>query len=217
MIGIWNVQVLARRENQYDARTTFEIPALAARLSPGSQYPALGQMETWVGLGITLVAFAFGVVVVLTGRVKARARYATLAGAIVLSTLGAILVYQTSVQAASQLVITPIAPDFARVVRSPIRGDPSNLAAGSQIYVQNCAVCHGSGGKGDGPSAAALNPKPFDLTVHSRLHSEGELYWWVTNGIAGTAMPGWQAQLTDLQRWQVVAFIRTLGLPPPTP
>ncbi len=214
MIGVWNVEVLVRRENQYDVRTTFEIPALPTRAAPGSQFPALALSETWVGLGMTLVAFAFGVAVVLIGRVKPRVRYGTLAGAIIVSTLGAILVYQMSVRATSQIAVTPIAPDFARVVRSPIRGDPSNLAAGQQIYAQSCAVCHGAGGKGDGPSAAALNPKPFDLTVHSRLHSEGELYWWVTNGIAGTGMSAWQTQLTDLQRWQVVAFIRTLGLPP---
>lgn len=214
MIGVWNVEVLVRRENRYDARTTFEIPALPTRAAPGSQFPALALSETWVGLGMTLVAFAFGVAVVLIGRVKPRVRYGTLAGAIIVSAFGAILVYQTSVRAASQIVVTPIAPDFARVVRSPIRGDLPNLAAGQQIYAQSCAVCHGAGGKGDGPSAAVLNPKPFDLTVHSRLHSEGELYWWVTNGIAGTGMSAWQTQLTDLQRWQVVAFIRTLGLPP---
>jgi copper transport protein len=217
MIGMWNIEVLVRRENRYDARTTFEIPALAARPSPGSQYPALAQSDTWVGLGITLFAFAFGVAVVLIGGVKPKVRYVTLAGAIVLSALGAILLYQASLRAASQIAVTPIAPEFARVLRSPVRGDPPNLSAGSQIYAQNCAVCHGTGGKGDGPSAAALSPKPFDLTVHSRLHTEGELYWWVTNGIAGTAMPAWQSGLNDLQRWQVVAFIRTLGLPAATP
>ncbi len=217
MIGVWNVEVLVRRDNRYDARTTFEIPALPTRLAPGSQFPALAQSETWVGLGMTLLAFAFGVAVVLIGRVKPRVRYGTLAGAIVLSALGALLVYQTSVRAASQTAVTPIAPDYARIVRSPVRGDPPNLAAGSQIYAQSCAVCHGTGGKGDGPSAAVLNPKPFDLTIHSRLHTEGELYWWVTNGIAGTGMTAWQTQLTDLQRWQVVAFIRTLGLPASTP
>lgn len=217
MIGVWNVETLVRRDNHYDVRTTFEIPALPTRAAPETQFPALARSETWVGFGMTLVAFAFGVAVVLICRVKPRVRYGTLLGAIVLSALGAVLVYQTAVQAASQIAVSPIAPEFARIVRSPVRGDPPNLAAGSQIYAQSCAVCHGTGGKGDGPSAAVLNPKPFDLTVHSRLHTEGELYWWVTNGIAGTGMPAWQTGLTDLQRWQVVAFIRTLGLPASTP
>jgi mono/diheme cytochrome c family protein len=165
-------------------------------------------------LGITLVALAFGVAVVLIGRVKPRVRYASLAGAIVVAALGAVLVYQTSVAAQAQVAVTPIAPESARVLRSPVRGDAATIAAGKETYAQNCAVCHGVGGKGDGPSAVALNPKPFDLTVHARLHAEGELFWWISNGIQGTGMPAWTG-LSDLQKWQVVQYIRTLGLPTP--
>lgn len=212
MIGLWNVEVLVRRPNVYDSRVMFEIPALVTRANPGSQFPALDRTETWVGLGITLVALAFGVAVVLIGRVKPRVRYATLAGAIVVAALGTLLVYQTSVAAQAQVAVTPIAPESARVLRSPVRGDAATIAAGKEIYAQNCAVCHGTGGKGDGPSAVALNPKPFDLTVHARLHAEGELFWWISNGIQGTGMPAWTG-LSDLQKWQVVQYIRTLGLP----
>lgn len=213
MIGQWNIETLVRREGRDDARTAFSFLALAQRANPSSQVPALAQTETWVGLGMTLVAFTFGVAVVLIGRVKPRVRYRTLAGAIILSALGALLVYQTSLSVTTPIVIVPIAPPSARLTRSPIPPDAANLAAGQQTYAQNCAVCHGTSGKGDGPSAAALNPKPFDLTVHARAHTEGELFWWVSKGISGTAMVSWETALSDLQRWQVVAYIRTLGLP----
>jgi mono/diheme cytochrome c family protein len=33
-----------------------------------------------------------------------------------------------------------------------------------EIFAQRCSTCHGAGGKGDGAAAAALNPKPRDLT-----------------------------------------------------
>ncbi|GBD27618.1 hypothetical protein HRbin30_02970 [bacterium HR30] len=33
-----------------------------------------------------------------------------------------------------------------------------------EIWQTRCATCHGTGGKGDGPAGAALNPKPRDLT-----------------------------------------------------
>ena len=214
MIGLWNVEVLVRRPNVYDSRVMFEVPALLQPTNASAQFPALDRTETWVGLGITLLALAFGVAVVLIGRVKPRVRYATLTGAIAVSVLGALLVYQTSVAAQAQLPVTPIAPESARVLRSPVRGDAATLAARKAIYAQNCSVCHGTGGKGDGPSAVALNPKPFDLTVHARLHTEGELFWWISNGIQGTGMPAWTG-LSDLQKWQVIAYIRTLGLTQP--
>ena len=40
--------------------------------------------------------------------------------------------------------------------------DPA--AEAKQIFENRCAVCHGQDGKGDGPGAAALNPKPRDYT-----------------------------------------------------
>ena len=108
-------------------------------------------------------------------------------------------------------------PEPLRFIRSPVPATPENLAAGRQIYQNHCAVCHGPQGKGNGPLAATLNPRPVDLTVHARLHTEGELYFWVTNGIKGSAMPPWGESLNDTQRWQVVGFIRTLALPTPAP
>ena len=51
------------------------------------------------------------------------------------------------------------------------RRDPPPRAAGGQLlYKRYCAACHGSGGKGDGPAADALQPKPADLTrLRARL------------------------------------------------
>lgn len=37
--------------------------------------------------------------------------------------------------------------------------------AGSGLYVNYCASCHGPTAKGDGPTAAALTKKPADLTL----------------------------------------------------
>lgn len=40
--------------------------------------------------------------------------------------------------------------------------DPA--AAAKKYFTQNCQVCHGADGKGDGPGAANLNPKPQNYT-----------------------------------------------------
>lgn len=38
------------------------------------------------------------------------------------------------------------------------------LATGQSLYEAKCQICHGANGRGDGPAAAALNPKPRDFT-----------------------------------------------------
>lgn len=48
------------------------------------------------------------------------------------------------------------------IKRSPVRGSLS--FEGKALYNELCAVCHGAGGKGDGPAAAALTMMPTNLT-----------------------------------------------------
>lgn len=42
--------------------------------------------------------------------------------------------------------------------------DDAAMAEAKQVYATRCATCHGPEGKGDGPAAAALNPKPRSLS-----------------------------------------------------
>lgn len=41
---------------------------------------------------------------------------------------------------------------------------PTTASSGKEMFTQYCAVCHGPGGRGDGPAADALKKKPADLT-----------------------------------------------------
>ncbi|HTE86622.1 MAG TPA: CopD family protein, partial [Dehalococcoidia bacterium] len=95
------------------------------------------------------------------------------------------------------------------LLANPVPVSNDSVAAGKSLYMQNCAVCHGDTGHGDGPAARALNPQPFDLTVHVGLHADGVLWGWITDGIPRTAMLAWKDKLTDTQRWQLVDFLRT--------
>ena len=85
---------------------------------------------------------------------------------------------------------------------------------GAKIYAEKCTVCHGPGGKGDGPGGAALNPKPRDHTDGAYMNSrtDEQLLEVLHNGKG--AMPAWKGILTDDQLKAVLAHVRSLANPP---
>jgi mono/diheme cytochrome c family protein len=92
--------------------------------------------------------------------------------------------------------------------QSPAGFTTSSIALGQQTFAQNCAACHGPEGRGDGPLAKQLTDLPADLTAeHIYAHSDGDLFWWLGHGIAGTPMPGFSPQLNDADIWNVIDFI----------
>jgi len=88
---------------------------------------------------------------------------------------------------------------------------PQSVAAGKKLVAEKaCTACHGETGKGDGPGAAALNPKPANWTSAAvQTESDGCLFWKISTGRG--AMPPWGQVIPDeKQRWQLVDYIRTL-------
>lgn len=87
-----------------------------------------------------------------------------------------------------------------------------SVANGLRLYRENCALCHGVAGYGDGPAAEGLKPRPADLTgKHAGDHTAGDLFWWLSHGIQDTAMPGYGAALSPEERWDLINFMRTLS------
>jgi cbb3-type cytochrome c oxidase subunit III len=88
-------------------------------------------------------------------------------------------------------------------------------AAGEVIYLDKCAPCHGVEGQGNGPRAPELpNPTtPFSSSAVSRAASPSDWYDVVTRGNINRYMPPFPS-LSERQRWDVVAYIRTLSSSP---
>jgi mono/diheme cytochrome c family protein len=105
----------------------------------------------------------------------------------------------------------PTGPLWTRFMPNPVPPTPEHVAAGRTIYQTKCAICHGPRGRGDGPAAITMVPRPLDLTVHVPLHPDGENFWFVSEGIGGTQMPAWKEQLTETERWQVVVYLKELA------
>lgn len=81
---------------------------------------------------------------------------------------------------------------------------------GAEIFKNNCQMCHGPQGHGDGPAGQALDPKPQNLAEVQTKVGDDFLFWRIHDGKPGTSMVAWKGVLTDEQIWQVVSFIRTL-------
>ncbi|HVT18244.1 MAG TPA: cytochrome c [Thermoanaerobaculia bacterium] len=103
------------------------------------------------------------------------------------------------------------APPSAHERSNPYEGMPEAVTAGRKLFLRHCAECHGDDGKGSprGPS--------FDLD-RLRQAPPGDLFWFVSNGDLKAGMPSW-SRLPDAQRWQLVAYLKTLaeqvgGAPP---
>ena len=83
---------------------------------------------------------------------------------------------------------------------------------GRSYYVQLCLPCHGASGRGDGEWTYRMTPRPSDLTSRrTRGRSEEALLAAVREGIAGTAMRGFEDRLSDPQIRQVLGYVRHLG------
>jgi mono/diheme cytochrome c family protein len=91
---------------------------------------------------------------------------------------------------------------------SPASYTSESIIRGANLYAQNCDVCHGPYGRGDGPAAASLAKMPADLAAHASSHRVGELFWWVAHGIPGTPMPGFTSLLSSAEIWDLVQFLR---------
>jgi len=89
---------------------------------------------------------------------------------------------------------------------------PPDLENGAKLYSQECAPCHGTRGRGDGPQAAQLSVPvaPLGLSDSSRQSTPAEWYTLVTQGNLEKFMPPF-ANLTDRQRWDVVAYVMSLS------
>ena len=97
--------------------------------------------------------------------------------------------------------------------RSPTGFAPASIVHGTELFASNCVTCHGVEGRGDGSLARALTIPPADLTApHLWDHSDGELFWWLSQGMlapeGGAAMPGFADRLSKSDRWDLIDAVR---------
>lgn len=190
----WQVQAVVRRMDRYDAFANFNFAVNA----PGAnnEDAATSRLAAWL---ILLDGLLFGALMFFNTRRPVLRFGAGLLPALLLFAFGIV----------SLLSPTPATNTQA----NPVLPDAKSIAAGQALFSNYCVPCHGVFGKGDGPLGLTLNPRPADLTFHAipGVHTDAQLFEWVSNGFPGSRMPAFKERLSDTDRWNLVNYIRTLA------
>ena len=82
--------------------------------------------------------------------------------------------------------------------------DPESVQLGQALFAKNCVYCHGH--QGSGGKAKPLQGREFDADYLFKTITKGRRR-------GSLVMPPWKRSLSEEQRWQLVAFILSLGEP----
>jgi thiosulfate dehydrogenase len=101
---------------------------------------------------------------------------------------------------------------------NPVALSDANLQHGAQLFLQNCAVCHGGAKGSAAPAALAAGffQKPPQLASDGvEDDPEGVSFWVIKHGIRMTAMPSFAHALSDQQIWTLALFLKHMDKLPP--
>ena len=193
--GTWQVQAIVRREDKFDAYANFNF----SLRKPGASNEGATNAARQSGLLLLLAGLLCGSIAFAVKAKRALRLGAGMPLTFILLGLGIFL------------LLRPAPLNTDRI--NPIPPNAESIATGQALFLTNCAACHGQTGKGDGPVGVTLNPRPADLTQHAILgiHTDAQLFEWITNGFPGSRMPAFQSAISDTDRWNLVNFIRTLA------
>lgn len=197
MDGAWRIEALVRRAGQDDVRAGFDLEVRP----PTGERPAaapLAEGDVLLGTELLLVGLAALAFMVWTAPQRVRL-VRQLAPAAAVAVLAGSLIAGAG--------FATLASQAAR--RNPVPPTEPSLTRGREIYTERCAYCHGDTGRGDGPAAFGLSPRPADFRVHLAAgHTDAQLFDWISNGVPGTAMPAFRSDLSETDRWNVLNYLK---------
>jgi mono/diheme cytochrome c family protein len=85
-------------------------------------------------------------------------------------------------------------------------------ARGRRLFVEHCALCHGTNGDGHGERSEGLSGRPRDFTNADwrRSSSPRHVYFAIREGLPGTSMPQWKS-LSIGDAWDLTAYVLSIG------
>lgn len=207
--GEWQVSTAVRRPTAFDVFADYRVRVnLDGSIDVLGQESPLDMVMKW--LSIYGLAFG-GVLVLVMGAAWLFIAWKAAPGTAWLIALMIPALIAIPIGLYSIITFTREATPGLTLI-NPFLPDEASLKAGQQVFQENCAVCHGDAGRGNGPAAASLSSKPPDYgNGHLDIHTDGDIFYWIQNGISqGSPMPAFKGKLTDDQIWQLVNYVRRL-------
>jgi mono/diheme cytochrome c family protein len=91
---------------------------------------------------------------------------------------------------------------------NPVESTPASIERGRILFSQNCTMCHGESGRGDGPLAKSLPIPPANLYLHVPYHPDQFFFGIITNGLSGI-MPSFANSISETDRWNILNYLRS--------
>jgi mono/diheme cytochrome c family protein len=94
-------------------------------------------------------------------------------------------------------------------LKNPFAPTQESINRGKQRYETFCEVCHGPGGKGNGPVGKKFVP-PTDLTLPYVQHkTDGSIFYIIGHG-GLFIMPGYGDSIPSDDRWHLINYIKNV-------
>jgi copper transport protein len=219
IVGDWKLGVIVRRVGLLDETTSFDLPVrepVPAQVVPpadtgvgvpvplAAAWAALPEgIASWaVPLLLLAVALLLGLAVRVGVRGRRIVNVARLLAVLLAVVIGLGVASRAAVQAANE----PSASDAAAA--NPVPRDADSVARGKQLYLANCAACHGVDGSGGGPALVTTGEAAEPLSQVVPELSDGTIAYRIAVGTVVTRMPGFAGTLSPNDRWDLVNYLR---------
>ncbi len=107
-----------------------------------------------------------------------------------------------------------LTPPTFKGLMNPVTATPDNFVAARQHFADHCASCHSNDGSGNTEMGQSFYPKAPDMRLpRTQQLSDGEIFYFIENGIRLTGMPAWSTGTPEGEKasWELVHFIRRLS------
>lgn len=100
-------------------------------------------------------------------------------------------------------------PGSKKITLSSVSFEDSVLTQGQNLYEQYCVTCHGRNGRGQGPAAPVMTPRPTNFqSEEAQKLTADYMFKVISEGQQERGMPAWSGRLSKSERWAIISYIK---------